>query len=161
LNQKEKVLGILDALPYYTPSARKLRLFFFRDQFSQLHNFIASEFHVIIMFSQTSRSRDDMYSAFKEKFIIGKQSQSKEELAQTVKTFGKKYNVVFSIKSSSLKQGKFAYICKHGGFKRELENKSDGIEIPEGINETELINTASIEKQETSKKSGKKKHAEI
>jgi len=63
-----------------------------------------------------------MISEFNETFAIGKKFESKEELDISVKAFGIKYNVVFSIERSNVKEGKYAYICKHGGSKREVDS---------------------------------------
>ena len=74
------------------------------------------------MFSVTNQVSNRMISEFNETFAIGKKFESKEELDISVKAFGIKYNVVFSIERSNVKEGKYAYICKHGGSKREVDS---------------------------------------
>lgn len=71
------------------------------------------------MLSQTEEVRLKMYNEFKVQFPDGKRFDSRDEIKTAIKAFGKKYNVVFSIRNSHPKKGEFHYICKHGGIKRE------------------------------------------
>ncbi|KAG2191822.1 hypothetical protein INT47_006653 [Mucor saturninus] len=75
------------------------------------------------MFSQTRNVRDSMHAEFNRTFAVDKHFETREELKNAISTFGKKYNVVFSIKDSHPGKGQYAYICKHGGFKRDLGKK--------------------------------------
>ncbi|KAG2195514.1 hypothetical protein INT47_002710, partial [Mucor saturninus] len=67
--------------------------------------------------------RDSMHAEFNRTFAVDKHFETREELKNAISTFGKKYNVVFSIKDSHPGKGQYAYICKHGGFKRDLGKK--------------------------------------
>ncbi|KAG2191762.1 hypothetical protein INT47_010578 [Mucor saturninus] len=64
-----------------------------------------------------------MHAEFNRTFAVDKHFETREELKNAISTFGKKYNVVFSIKDSHPGKGQYAYICKHGGFKRDLGKK--------------------------------------
>lgn len=88
------------------------------------------------MFSQTRNVRDSMHAEFNCTFAVDKYFESREDLKTAISTFGKKYNVVFSIKDSHPRLGQFIYNCKHGGFKRELGKKNDSIIDDEEVDET-------------------------
>ncbi|KAG2199586.1 hypothetical protein INT47_012186, partial [Mucor saturninus] len=62
------------------------------------------------MFSQTTNVRDSMHAEFNSTFAVGKHFETKEELKTAISTFGKKFNVVFSIKNSHPEKGQFFYI---------------------------------------------------
>ncbi|KAG2196983.1 hypothetical protein INT47_006930 [Mucor saturninus] len=64
-----------------------------------------------------------MHAEFNRTFAVDKHFETREELKNAISTFGKEYNVVFSIKDSHPGKGQYAYICKHGGFKRDLGKK--------------------------------------
>ena len=98
------------------------------------------------MLSQTSSTRDGMHSEFNEKFAIGRQFVDRDELNATVITFGKKYNVVFSIFNSHPGVRRFHYICKHGKTKRVIGKNltaadfiDDGNNLEKDDEEDELI----------------------
>lgn len=65
------------------------------------------------MFSQTRSTSTDMNSEFISQFKVGRQFTSRDELKDTIRAFGKKFNVVFSINDPHPKEGQFEYICKH------------------------------------------------
>ncbi|KAG2193120.1 hypothetical protein INT47_003111 [Mucor saturninus] len=75
------------------------------------------------MFSQTRNVRDSMHAEFNRTFAVDKHFETREELKNAISTFGKKYNVVFSIIDFHPGKGQYAYICKHSGIKRDLGKK--------------------------------------
>lgn len=104
-----------------------------------------------------------MHAEFNLQFAINKRFDSKEELRKAVSTFGRKFNVVFSIKNSHPKNGEFHYICKHGGMKRDRADRSKDLsEIVDEIDEEiETIDTtvANNSGQQTSNQvSGKQQY---
>ena len=107
------------------------------------------------MFSQTRRVRDDIFAEFDVQFAKGKQFPSTTEMKNCILAFGKKYNVVFSIKYSKPSNGEYSYICKHGGFKRETGNKS---EILEEVEEEEIVGEEKTVKEEKPVEEKKKKY---
>lgn len=75
-----------------------------------------------------------MYAEFNELFKIGKCFESVTTLKATIKSFGGKYNVVFSVEDSHPKRGQFLFICKHGGLKRDTlstigDSEKEDIEV--------------------------------
>lgn len=81
------------------------------------------------MFTQTQNSRNSMNAEFNLQFKVGRTFSDREELKNVVTTFGKTFNVIYSIDDSHPKRGTFSYICKHGGTKREI--KKDDTESTE------------------------------
>ncbi|KAG2195128.1 hypothetical protein INT47_006992 [Mucor saturninus] len=75
-----------------------------------------------------------MHAEFDRTFAVDKHFETREELKNVISTFGKKYAVVFSIKDSRFSKGQYAYICKNGGFKRDLGKKDATlVEVTEEI----------------------------
>jgi hypothetical protein len=64
--------------------------------------------------------------------VLEKKFASAEQMKATVKTFGKKYNMVFSVSKSTPSKGQYVYICKHGGYKRDKNTKDEPADIEEG-----------------------------
>lgn len=98
------------------------------------------------MFSQTRSVRDSMHAEFNTTFAVGKQYESRAELQNAILTFGKKYNVVFSIASSHPGKGQYYYICKHGGFKRVIGKSGNDEDVVGTVNLTEKVSVVSEEK---------------
>lgn len=101
-----------------------------------------------------------MHAEFNSQFEIGKQFDSRKDMEEAVSAFGKKFNVVFSIRNSHPSKGQFHYICKHGGVKRETTKKDEDesietIDLTNNKESTVEDKTTPVEKK-TYKKSTQK-----
>lgn len=87
------------------------------------------------MYRQTESTKTNMSTEFNEEFRIGKKFASAEQMKASVKTFCKKYNIVFSVSKSTPSKGQYSYICKHGGYKRDKITKAVSDDTNEALKE--------------------------
>lgn len=114
------------------------------------------------MLTQTKSTCKEMHTEFSSQFMVGKQFESIEEIKKAFMYFRQAYNVAFSVKDSHPTVGRYYYVCKHGGIKRDVSHRTNAIpaDDAETIDLTKANNstkkTAPLPKKEEYRKNTQK-----